>query len=178
MRETTGRLSNRLHRRAVRGKAAGISSAMRETGRTRRGQFLLYLTLYLTLYLAVSACSEQTRTMRVGGSNWFRGNQPDELPLMTNPELPFRYPVPLFQRRVQGNVLLRLYVDSSGTVISDSTRVTEPSSEPLFDSAAVAGAMQLRFKAARRKGVPIAVVLLYPVHFRHPEGRKLPGDSL
>ena len=174
MRETTGRLSNRLHRRAVRGKAAGISSAMRETGRTRRG----YLLLYLMLYLAVSACSEQARTMRLGGSNWIGGNQPDELPLMTNPELPFRYPVPLFQRRVQGNVLLRLYVDSSGTVIPDSTRVTEPSGELLFDSAAVAGAMQLRFKAARRKGVPIAVVLLYPVHFRHPEGRKLPGDSL
>lgn len=116
--------------------------------------------------------------MRPGDGTWFRSAQPDELPLMSNPELPFRYPVSLYQRRVQGNVMLRLYVDSSGTVIPDSTRVAERSGEPSFDSAAVAGAGQLRFKAARRRGTPIAVVLLYPVHFRHPEGRKLPGDSL
>jgi TonB family protein len=174
MREITGRPFNRLHHRAARGSAARISLVLREAARGRSVMVLCGLTLYL----GVSACSERTGTMRVGGSNWFRSGQPDQVPLMTNPELPFRYPVSLFQRRLQGNVLLRLYVDSNGTVIPDSTRVAEPSGEPLFDSAAVAGSTQLRFQPARRRGVPIAVVLLYPVHFRHPEGRKLPGDSL
>ncbi len=74
--------------------------------------------------------------------------------------------------------MLRLFVDATGTVIPDSTRVAEPSGEPLLDSAAMAGAAQLRFQPARRRGLPLAVVMLFPVHFRHPEGARLPGDSL
>ena len=96
---------------------------------------------------------------------------------MLNIDVPFRYPLPLYMQRVQGNVLLRLHVDERGQVVPDSTTLVEASGYPGLDSAALAGASQLRFRAARRRGVPIAVSMLFPVHFRHPEGPRLPGDS-
>lgn len=103
---------------------------------------------------------------------------PDERPQMLNDELPFRYPVPQYQAREQGNVLLRLFVDTSGRVVSDSTRVVEASGHGALDSAALAGASRLRFRAARRRGTPIPVSLLFPVHFRHPGGMPPRADSL
>lgn len=103
---------------------------------------------------------------------------PDELPTMANPEPPFRYPAELYGRRVQGNVTLRLYLDSTGTVIPDSTRVEEGSGHAELDSAALRGSRALRFNPARRRGTAIAVSLLYPVYFRHPEAAPLPGDSV
>lgn len=102
---------------------------------------------------------------------------PDMLPTMANRELPFRYPAELYGRRVQGNVTLRLYLDSTGTVVPDSTRVEEGSGHAELDSAAVRGSRDLRFNPARRRGDPIAVSLLYPVYFRHPEAPPLPGDT-
>lgn len=103
---------------------------------------------------------------------------PDVLPTMANRELPFRYPAELYGRRVQGNVTLRLYLDSTGTVIADSTRLEEGSGHAELDSAAVKGSRDLRFNPARRRGEAIAVSLLYPVYFRHPEAEPLPGDSV
>jgi protein TonB len=103
---------------------------------------------------------------------------PDELPQIANAELPFRYPIPLFLQKIQGNVLLRLFVSPDGRVVTDSTRVVESSGQAALDSAALAGSAQLQFRPARRRGVPIAVSLLFPVHFRHPEGPRLPGDTL
>ena len=103
---------------------------------------------------------------------------PDELPSMTNREPPFRYPAELYAKQVQGNVTLRLFVDSTGAVIRDSTRVEETSGHSALDSAAVKGSRELRFNPARRRGTAIAVSLLYPVYFRHPEAPPLPGDTI
>jgi protein TonB len=103
---------------------------------------------------------------------------PDERPQMLNDELPFRYPVALYRQKVQGNVTLRLFVESDGRVVPDSTRIAEPSGHAAFDSAALAGASRLRFRPARLRGRPVPVALLYPVHFRHPEGAPLPADTL
>jgi TonB family protein len=103
---------------------------------------------------------------------------PDERPQMLNEELPFRYPVPEYQAGVQGNVMLRLFVDSTGRVVPDSTRVVERSGHGALDSAALQGASRLQFRPARRSGIPIPVSLLFPVHFRHPGGNPLRGDSL
>lgn len=103
---------------------------------------------------------------------------PDELPSMTNREPPFRYPSELYAKRVQGNVTLRLFVDSTGGIIADSTRVEESSGHAALDSAAVKGSQDLRFNPARRRGSAIAVSLLYPVYFRHPEAGPMPGDSI
>ena len=103
---------------------------------------------------------------------------PDERPQMLNDELPFRYPVSEYLARVQGNVTLRLFVDTSGRVVADSTRVVEASGHGALDSAALAGAVQLRFRPARRGGTPIPVSLLFPVHFRHAGGMSPRRDSL
>lgn len=102
----------------------------------------------------------------------------DGAPRMLNPEPPFRYPAPLYARRVQGNVTLRLWVDAAGAVRPESTRVAEPSGYPPLDSAAVAGAERLRFAPAVRAGRPHGTPVLFPVYFRHPEAPPLPGDSV
>ena len=106
-----------------------------------------------------------------------RAPQPDELPQMTNPQPPFQYPAAIYARKVQGNVTLRLYIDSLGAVRPESTRVVDTSGELALDSAAVEGARALTFVPARLRGRPMAVSVLFPVLFRHPEAPPLPGDT-
>jgi TonB family protein len=97
---------------------------------------------------------------------------------MVNKELPFRYPAPLYARKVQGNVLLKLYIDRDGRVVHDSTRVDESSGYTSLDSAAVRGSQELYFIPAKLHGEPLGVVVLFPVYFRHPEAPPLPGDTI
>ena len=103
--------------------------------------------------------------------------QPDERPVMVNSELPFHYPGALYARKLQGNVTLRIFVDVNGQTVPESTRVEEPSGHAAFDSAAIAGAHDLRFVPAKLRGEPMGMTILFPVYFRHPEARALPGDS-
>jgi protein TonB len=103
--------------------------------------------------------------------------QPDERPVMINTELPFHYPGALYARKAQGNVTLRLFVDSTGQTVPDSTKVEESSGQLAFDSAAVAGSRDLRFVPAKLRGEPMGMTILFPVYFRHPEAPALPGDS-
>ena len=107
-----------------------------------------------------------------------RGGPPDENPVMKNAEPPFHYPASLYALEVQGNVMLRLFVDETGVVLPESTRVQESSSYAEFDSAAVAGSESLRFVPAKRDGEPIAVSILFPVFFRHPAAKPLSGDTV
>jgi protein TonB len=102
---------------------------------------------------------------------------PDEPPMMLNREPPFRYPTALFARRVQGNVTLRLYVDSSGRVRPESTTVRESSGNAALDSAALRASSELTFSPARIGGVAVGTAVIFPVHFRHPDAQPLPGDS-
>ena len=134
--------------------------------------------MVVLLAVLLGGCSETTRTARASSGDWWRSvNTPDELPQMLNAELPFRYPLPEYSRRIEGNVMLRLFVDTSGMVIPDSTRISESSGRTAFDRAALSGASRLRFRPARRGGLPIAVSLMYPVHFRHPEGASAPTHT-
>jgi TonB family protein len=104
--------------------------------------------------------------------------RPDEVPVVMTKPLPFRYPAPLYARKVQGNVTLRLFVDTDGRVRPESTRVEETSGHASLDSAAVVGSQQLRFVPAKLHGEPMGVVVLFPVYFRHPEATPLPGDTV
>jgi TonB family protein len=106
------------------------------------------------------------------------GLRPDEMPSLLNGELPFRYPAELYARRVQGNVTLRIFIDRDGRVTADSTAVDEPSGYPALDTAAIVGVSSLRFVPAKAHGEAIPVSILFPVYFRHPEARPLPGDSV
>ena len=103
---------------------------------------------------------------------------PDVAPRMLNAAPPFQYPAALYARKVQGNVVLRLVVDSAGRVQPESTSVAESSGSAALDSAAVRGVPQLTFAPATRAGRPVATSLRFPVHFRHPAARPLPGDSV
>ena len=71
-----------------------------------------------TSFAVVVACSgPSARNTR----NPDASAQPDERPMMVNTELPFHYPVALYARKVQGNVTLRLFIDTNGKAVADST---------------------------------------------------------
>jgi len=89
-------------------------------------------------------------------------------PVALNAQTPVEYPPALFDQGIEGTVILRLYADSSGALVADSTRVQESSGYPALDSAAMAAAPSLRFAPARRNGAPVAASFLQPIYFRHP----------
>ena len=129
----------------------------------------------LVLVFADGANSRVRRTL----ANALPGRSgPDDLPVMLNAEPPFRYPVSLYARRVQGNVTLRIFVDRDGRVLPESTRVVESSGYTSLDSAAVIGSQDLRFAPAKHGAEPMAVSILFPVFFRHPQASPLPGDTV
>ena len=103
---------------------------------------------------------------------------PDSLPVMQNSQLPFKYPPELYAKRVQGNVTLRIHIDTAGRTSPESTTVVESSGYPALDSAAVSGARVLQFRPAFAKGAPLAISVLFPVYFRHPDAPPLPGDTV
>jgi TonB family protein len=106
------------------------------------------------------------------------GPRPDEMPVLLNSELPFRYPALLYTRKAQGNVTLSLLIDRDGRVLVDSIRVDETSGFLALDSAAVRGARALHFIPAKLHGEAIPISILFPVFFRHPDAAPLPGDTI
>lgn len=95
----------------------------------------------------------------------------EQPPVAVNPVSPVEYPRPLRDQGIEGRVLLRLYADSLGRLIPDSTRIAESSGYPVLDSAAVAGATGLQYAPAMRRGRPIGGLFLQPVQFRNPRSR-------
>jgi len=132
------------------------------------------LMLVGALFIASSACIDQKTARKAIEGIQGSGVEPDEL----NTEPPFRYPTTLYDRQVQGNVTLRIHIDSAGNVIPDSTAVVESSGYSGLDSAAVLDSRDLRFSPARLHGRPMSVSILLPVFFRHPDARPLPGDTV
>jgi protein TonB len=128
--------------------------------------------------MTFTGCTDQYTPKKVAQVFQAGRDMPDETPKMLNEELPFHYPPALYARRVQGNVTLRLYVDRQGQVTPDSTRIEESSGYAGLDSAAVRGSQDLRFAPAKLRGAPLGVSILFPVYFRHPEARALPGDTI
>lgn len=99
-------------------------------------------------------------------------------PVLLTRELPFVYPPALYAAKVEGDVALRLYIDSLGLVVQESTTVAEPSSHAEFDSAAVAGAPYLEFQPARSEGARIGKTVVLPVKFRLPPSDSSRRDTL
>ena len=129
---------------------------------TGRGAVLLGL-------LALAACERRADgTIRLGDLRPDTQSPADQPPVATNPVSPMEYPTALLDEGIGGRVLLRLYVDSTGQLLPDSTRIAESSGYPALDSAALAGAPSLRFSPALRNGRPVAAPFLQPVHFRNP----------
>lgn len=99
-------------------------------------------------------------------------------PVLLTRELPFVYPSALYAAKVEGDVALRLYIDSLGLVVQESTTVAEPSGHAEFDSAAVAGAPYLEFQPARNDGARIGKTVVLPVKFRLPPADSTRPDTL
>ncbi len=115
--------------------------------------------------IAILGC--QGSSPQSGGQTSQAAPPPEsEAPVALNPDVPIAYPPALFAQKVEGDVTLRLFVDSTGKLVPDSTRVAEPSGYPALDSAAMAGAAALRFAPAKRRGVAVATAFLQPVEFR------------
>ena len=90
----------------------------------------------------------------------------NDVPVAINSGSPFQYPAELYDQSVEGQVRLRLYVDSAGRVQPDSTRVASSSGTPALDSAAVRGAALLQFAPAHRNSQPVGMAFYQPVIFR------------
>jgi protein TonB len=93
-------------------------------------------------------------------------NRQNDVPVAINGESPFQYPAELYDQGIEGEVRLRLFVDSAGRVAPDSTRIVSSSGTPVLDSAAAAGAAALRFAPAHRDGVPVGAAFYQPVIFQ------------
>src|SRR5678816_4326551 len=97
-----------------------------------------------------------------------RANELPPVPL--NPNSPVDYPPALAAQGIEGTVLLRLMVDTSGAIVRDSTRIAESSGYPALDSAAMQAAPSLRYAPAERDGAKVAMAFLQPIYFRTPQG--------
>lgn len=93
----------------------------------------------------------------------------EDAPVMINPVSPVVYPPALFARGIEGKVILRLFLDETGRLNRDSTRVAESSGYPALDSAALAAVASFRFAPALRNGAPVPASFLQPIHFRNPQ---------
>jgi TonB family protein len=150
---------------------AGASEPIRRSG-------WLVLVVGLTAGLAVAGCITQDDAKKlVADLQESQTSRPDVPPAMLTRD-PIRYPASMYGQHAQGNVTLRIFIDAAGRVHPESTQVVESSGVPAFDSAAVSGVRDLQFTPAKRKGTAVAVSVLFPVYFRHPQAPPVPGDSV
>jgi TonB family protein len=115
------------------------------------------------LLLGVVACSGSSP--RTGGGAEAAAEEP---PVALNAEPTVQYPPALYDQGVEGNVELRLFVDSTGRLVTESTRVAESSGNAVLDSAAARGIRRVQYAPARRHGLPVATSFLQTIEFRHP----------
>ena len=94
-------------------------------------------------------------------------------PEVISVESPFRYPMALWDEGVEGEAVVMVHVTDRGAV--DSVFILEESGRPELDSAAVAGARQLRFAPGRLGDRRVATWAKLPVRFRI--GRARQGGS-
>lgn len=136
---------------------------------TARLSSLLSRFSFLGCLVLAAACSSPDASVVNLPTTPATGTRKDEPPVATNPDIPVEYPAALFQQGIEGRVLLKLYADSTGALVNDSTKVAESSGYPAFDSAAVASAKFLTFAPGRRNGVAVAMTFTQPILFRHPQ---------
>ncbi len=100
------------------------------------------------------------------------GDQEIERPAPLYGEIPIEYPLDMWDQGIEGETLLRVRVNDLGEV--DSVEVAETSGHPVLDTAALKGALEMRFSPGRRGGKRVPVWARVPVHFSK---RPNPGDG-
>lgn len=82
---------------------------------------------------------------------------------------PIPYPAALYADGVEGEVMLYLFVDQTGAVIHDSTRIAQSSGHSEFDAAALQAAPTLRFVPAHVGDSAVAAPIQVPIRFSLPD---------
>ena len=121
---------------------------------------------------AVWACGKPAPPREAGAVD--APSPSEEPPVALNPAPPIQYPPRLYDQRVEGEVVLRLFIDSTGRLVPESTKVAESSGYSGLDSAAMAGAPRLRYAPAKRHGIAVSTLFLQPIQFRHSQASQ-PG---
>jgi TonB family protein len=92
-------------------------------------------------------------------------NAPPGRPLNLR-EANIRYPVDLYEKKVEGEVRANFVIDSSGAVVSESINILS-SSHRDFSDAVTQHLRALRFEPARRDGRPVCALMHgWPFRFR------------
>jgi TonB family protein len=91
-----------------------------------------------------------------------------EEPELISVDLPFRYPVELWDEGLEGETVIMVRVTEMGAV--DSVYVLEGSGQAAFDSAAVTGAKDLRFAPGRKDDRRVVMWTKLPVRFHRNDG--------
>ena len=103
------------------------------------------------------------------------GAPPEEIetvpPQVLTDSIPFIYPIDLWDHHISGQTVLLVRVNATGQV--DSVTIDTGSGYPEFDSAAVQGARQLRFIAARQGERRIPMWTKVPVRFARDTTTKM-----
>ncbi len=88
----------------------------------------------------------------------------DAEPVVGNP-LP-KYPSDVLEAGIEGDVIARLQIDSSGRVNDVVIVSHQGQQDPRLDQAAISALLQWQFQPALREGEPVASVVQVPVEFR------------
>lgn len=121
----------------------------------------------LVLILFPASCAEGVRPA-LGGLKIGSATQSFHMPVLEEQKLPIEYPRDAWAAGVGGEVLLRIRITEEGAV--DSVLVVRSAGHRSLDSAAVAGALKLRYRPARQGKEAVAVWGTLPVRFPMPEG--------
>ena len=116
-------------------------------------------------------CSETMRPV-LGGLAVGEQGSALHMPALLNETLPFEYPQDAWESGIGGETVLRIRISTAGTV--DSVAVQKGSGHRSLDSAAVAGARELRYEPARQGTKPIPVWATLPVRYPMPERNGAP----
>ncbi len=153
-------------------QASLTDPAARETAIARLARLVAPALLLLALAAPSAGCrrGRDDTTVRLPSNAPPPRSSAESPPVPLNPNSPVEYPAALEAQGIEGTVLLRLYIDTSGAVRPDSIHVAESSGYPALDSAAIAGARRLRYAPALKGGQPVASLFMQPIQFRRSHG--------
>lgn len=135
------------------------------TGRGRRGARLVAASLAVAA-LAASGCADRVNP-RTGGLRLGVESGPLRPPVLVDGEDVFEFPATAWRRGAAGTTVLKLRITPEGAV--DSVLVLASCGHPDLDSAAVANARRLRYRAAEQGGEPVEVWGRLPVIYPGPK---------
>ncbi|MHB1327410.1 MAG: TonB family protein [Gemmatimonadales bacterium] len=123
----------------------------------------------IALLVAVASCGREPEpSLTLPADPPSTATKRDEPPVALDASPPVMYPDGPASQRIGGTVMLRLFADSAGRIVAESTALYESSGYPALDSAALDAAGKLRFAPGLRDGNPTATRFLQPFNFRAP----------